>query len=207
MPSILILLNINHVEIKGGVMKKMIVFLLFNIFIGSIYATGSREYQPASEMENKIYQEIDKSIWPDDVRKNPELYKNSKIGWVGIIEKYMTDVSSPEYNIIGFYVKHHYYDWIEDFSASNKPILLSPNGEGYFISYYIIRKEIDPEDLAADVKENLIINYGSPIEVWEDGTIILSTEYLRIIDKEYVNPNWLNYGRSGIGEETEGNKE
>jgi len=64
----------------------------------------------------------------------------------------------------------------------------------------LFRKDIDPNDIVKDFVGDLIINYGSPIIIHEDGTIELSTVYMRIIDKEYVNSNWLNYGRNGFGE-------
>jgi hypothetical protein len=181
-------------------MKYYTAFVLYFTIVLYLPAAGSRHYQPVSEWENQFYQQIDKNIWPDDVRVNIELYKNLKIGWVGIVEKYMTDFSNEEYNLIGFYVKHHYYDWIEEVGRVNKPINLSPDGEGYFICYYLFRKDVDQNEIMKDFTDDLIINYGSPIKILEDGIIELSTDYMRIIDKEHVNSNWLNYGRNGLGE-------
>jgi len=102
------------------IMKYQMTFLLFFFIIFSLPASGSRQYQPISELKNQFYQNIDKSIWPDDVRVNIELYRNSNIGWVGVVEKYMTDFSNEDYNLIGFHVRHHYYDWIEEVGGGNK---------------------------------------------------------------------------------------
>ena len=181
-------------------MKEIILISLFCVLSIQAFASGSRYYQPSSELENQFYQIIDKNIWPDDVRKDIGKYKDSNIGWVGVVERYMTDFTNPEYNLVGFLVKHHYYDWIEDMSPQNKPINLSPRGEGYFVCYYLFRKEIDPKEIIKDFVGDVIINYGNPVRVAEDGAIELTTGYIRIIDKEHVNPNWLDYGRGGLGE-------
>jgi len=182
-------------------MKRYIIFLLlFFILSIQVFASGSRQYQPLSELEKNFYQRIDKSIWPDDIRKDIEKYRNSDVGWVGVIEKYMTDFNNSEYNVIGFYVKHHFYDWIENVNPQNTLINLSSKGEGYFICYYLFKKEIDPKQIVKDFTGDIIINYGSPIRVSEDGVIEMTNDYIRIIDKKYVNPNWMNYGRDGLGE-------
>ena len=165
----------------------IICFCFFSLFA---FASGSslnlRRYQPVSMLENEIYQQIDKRIWPDDVRNNIEKYKKSKIAWVGVVEEFMTDFTNPEYNLIRFYLKHHYYNWMENLEPQRKPIDLSTIGEGYFVCYYILGKETDSEDIAKDFVGEVIINYGSPIGILENNAIEMSTDYLRIIDKEYV---------------------
>ena len=165
----------------------------------SVFTRGSRQYRPSSPMEESWYVNINKSIWPNDVRENIEVHLNTLIGWVGIVEKYMTDEKNDEYNTIGFYIRHHYYNWIEDFSSENKPIKLSPDGEGYFVCYYYARKEVNINELIEDVIGNCIIFYGYPVKIDnEDGVITLSTGYFRFISKIYVNSNWLRYGREGF---------
>jgi hypothetical protein len=179
-------------------MKKLYYIAVLLFVTSSIYAQ-TRKYQPVSQWENQFYQIINKNVWPDDVRENIELYKNTLVGWVGIIKKFITDENNDEYNIIGFYIKHHFFDWIEDFGMGNKPIRLSPDGEGYFVCYYYVKKDFDINELTKDVIGDCIINYGNPTEI-DDGVIILSTEYLRIIPKIYVDPDWIKYGRNGFGE-------
>ena len=184
---------------KERAVKQRIILVLFCVISISVCAGGSREYQPSSRLENEYYQRIDKSIWPDDARANIEKYKDTNTGWAGVVQRYMTDFTNPEYNLIGFYVKHHYYDWIENM-RSPKPINLSRNGEGYFVCNYVFRKEIDPQEIVKDFVGDVVINYGSPVAVADDGTIILTTDYIRIIDKNHVNPNWIDYGRGGLEE-------
>jgi len=84
--------------------------LLFSMLPLRLFAASSREYQPISETEKQHYRRIDKNVWPDDVRNGLEKHKSSFVGWVGIVEQYMTDFTNPEYNAIGFYAKHHYYE-------------------------------------------------------------------------------------------------
>jgi hypothetical protein len=180
-------------------MNKFYCFIILVFVSSSSVYSQSRHYKPISEWENQFYQIIDKNVWPNDVIENIDNYKNTLVGWVGIIEKFMTDESNIEYNIIGFYVKHHYFDWIEDFGIENKPIRLSSDGEGYFVCYYYAKKEADINELIKDIVGDCIINYGRPSEI-DDGVIILTTEYLRIIPKIYVNQNWIKYGRGGFGE-------
>jgi hypothetical protein len=179
-------------------MKKIYCFIIL-LFVSSFIYSQSRHYKPISERENQFYQIIDKKVWPNDVVENIDNYKSILVGWVGIIEKIMIDESNTEYNIIGFYVKHHYFDWIEDFGIKDKPINLSSDGEGYFVCYYYAKKEDDINELTKDVVGDCIINYGNPSEI-DDGVIILTTQYLRIIPKVYVNQNWIKYGRGGFRE-------
>ena len=176
-------------------MKKC--FFITLLFVSMNLYSQSRLYRPVSEYENQFYQKIDKNIWPDDIRNNIDSFKETLVGWVGIVEKFMIDTTNEEYNIIMFYVRHHYYDWIEDFGIGNKPIRLSPDGEGYFVCNYLTRKEFDTDELTKDIIGDCIMNYGYPLYI-DDDTIIMSTNYLRHIVKEYVNSNWLKYGRNGF---------
>ncbi len=176
---------------------KKVIFITMILINASVFAAGSRQYQPISEWENQFYQAIDKSVFPDDVRENIQQHEDTLVGWVGIIEKYMTDETNEEYNVIAYYLRHHYYDWIEDFDAENRPIKLSSDGEGYFVCYYYVKKDADLNALTKDPIGDCLINYGYPVEI-EDEVITVSTEYLRIIPKDYVNPGWMNYGREGF---------
>ena len=178
-------------------MKKLIFVVIFLLFSINIFSQ-SRIYRPVSDWENQFWQVFDRNVWPDDVRGNFESYRNTLVGWVGIIENFMVDTSHEEYNVIGYYLRHHYFNWIEDFGYST-PINLSPLGEGYFICYYLLIKDHDVNEFIDDIIGDLIINYGYPIEIDEyDGTITLTTEYMRGIGRQFVNPNWLPYGRGGL---------
>jgi hypothetical protein len=148
-----------------------------------------------NDTENMYYININKNIWPNDVRSNIEDYVNEFVGWVGIVQQYRI-----ENNVVQLTMMHHYYDWIEDFGYAKWPILLSPNGEGIIMGNYILRQDITEDQLnefIKDLLEDCIIIYGYPKEIMENGEIIIDTKYARRISKRYVDPEWRNYGRQG----------
>lgn len=174
----------------------MIIYftIIFNVY------GQSRRYQPSSEIENSWYTHIDKTVWPYDVKNELMNYQETLIGWVGIIEKFNIVITdNNEFNIIQYYIKHHYYDWIEDFGIENKPIRLSPDGEGYIVCDFYIKKSHDPEEITKDITGDCLIIYGYPIKIFaEDDVIVIQAKYMRTIQKQYVNPSWLRYGRKGF---------
>ena len=182
-------------------MKRIFYGTLFLIiFLSS--CLSSRSYKPINDIEKLFYMNINKNIWPDDLReKGIEIYYNEFIGWVGIVDTY-----SIENNIIHFTIKHHYYDWIEDFGYTKGPFLLSPDGEGYISGIYTLNPNITEEEkneFCKDFIGDCIIIYGFPKEILGDGIIIINTEYARRISKRYVDPNWIalgfkKYGRNGL---------
>ena len=177
-------------------MKINVFIIMLFLITFTVYAGGSGEYSPVSDMEKSWYQAIDKNLWPNDVRENIDLYRNSNIGWAGIVEKYMTDLTNPQYDILGLYVRHHYFNWIENFDHTGKRILLSPDGEGYIVAYYYFHKNFDFSGLLENIIGDLIIFYGHPLDL-ENDVLIMLAGYVRFISKDYVNPNWIPYGRDG----------
>jgi hypothetical protein len=154
------------------------------MFLGFSLSAQTRLYQPASEEEKQIYLNINKNIWPDDVRQDIEKYKNMLVGWVGIIEKVTVDYSNNDHYILGIHIKHYYYDWIEDFGVGYKPIKLSSEGEGYIFCNYYMKRDWDPEViriLADDILDDCAILYCSPLEIIEDGIVNVTVKYLRTI--------------------------
>jgi hypothetical protein len=159
-------------------------------------------YTPGNDIEKMFYANINKNIWPDDLRNNGiDKYYDEFIGWVGIVEEYRI-----ENNIIQFTMRHHYYDWVEDFGYSRGPILLSPDGEGYIIGDYELRSNITEAEINEFIREligDCMVLYGYPEEILDGGTIIIDTKYSRRISKRYVDPNWIapgftKYGRNGL---------
>ena len=178
-------------------MKKIFCgILIFLVILSS--CVSSRQYKPINDIENIYYVNVNKNIWPDDLRENGiENYYDEFIGWVGIVEKYVI-----ENNGVQFTMKHHYYDWIEDFGYSKGPFLLSPDGEGYIVGNYALRPDVISEFIQDFIGDCVII-YGYPKEILENGEIIIDTEYARRISKRYVDPNWIapgfkKYGRNGL---------
>ncbi len=176
--------------------KKSIFIILLTCCL-AVLTAQSRHYKPMSDWEQSLYDAADRSIWPDDVRNSPGDYADTIVAWTGIVESYSVDESYDEFNVLWMHAKHHYYDWIEDLFYST-PILLSPSGEGYFTTYWLVNKSADLEQLQAGLDNSLIITYGYPVEVEDDDSIYVTGEYVRVVSPQYVNPNWLDYGRSGL---------
>lgn len=175
-------------------MKKLF-WIIFSLIILLSSCLSSRLYQPMNDTENVYYININKNIWPDDVRSNIENYAEEFVGWAGIVQQYRI-----ENNAVRFTMTHHYYDWIEDFGYAKGPILLSPDGEGDIIGYYILRQDITEDQLNEFTKDLLgdcIILYGFPNEIMENGEILMDTKYARRISKKNVDPEWRSYGRQG----------
>jgi len=161
----------------------------------------SKPYEPI-DSEKTHYVKANKNIWPDDLRKNGiENYHNTFIVWVGIVDEY-----EIENNIIKYTMKHHYYDWIEDFGYKKGPFLLSPDGEGYIVGNHVLKSDITEDvinELVNDFIGDCIVLYGYPKEILNDGKIVIDTKYSRRISKKYVDPNWIapsfkKYGRDGL---------
>jgi hypothetical protein len=180
-------------------MKKLYLAFILQTFVLFSLFGQSRLYQPSSEEERQFYINIDKDIWPDDVRQNVDQYKDVLIGWVGIIENVAVDFNNDEYYILGINIKHYYYDWVEDFGVGNKPIKLSSEGEGYFYCNYYMKRNWE-ENVIQILAENIIgqcaIVYGFPTGIMENGIVNVTVKHLRAIDEQFIDMNWMKYGRN-----------
>lgn len=155
----------------------------------------SRKYKAASETEQKFVDNSSRDIFPDDVKKDPSAYENQLVAWPGIAKEFILDESNENYDALLILVEHHYYDWIEDLSLE-KPVNLSPEGEGTFTTVWYLKKGINYQER---IKEgDLIIAYGYPKYFSESDYLVNTGEYLRLIESRFVNPAWLPYGRNGF---------
>ncbi len=66
------------------------------------------------------------------------------------------------------------------------------------MAYWLFKKTADMESILKDVNGDLLIVYGIPYDIVEDGVIRLETKYIRHISKQYVDTSWLPYGREGF---------
>jgi hypothetical protein len=148
-----------------------------------------------NDIENMYYININKNIWPDDVRQNIEDYTEEMIGWAGVVEQYRINN-----NIVQLTLRHHFYDWIEDYGYARGPILLSSSGEGIIIGDYILWPDITENQMNEFVKDligDCIIIYGYPVKITENNEVVIDTKYARRISKRHIDPGWRNYGRQG----------
>ena len=94
-----------------------IILALLIILIPTCCLSQTRLYEPCSEIERSYFDNCKKYIFPDDIRDNIAAYSDALIAWVGIIQEYRV-FEEEEYWAVEFLLKHHYYDWIEDFVGS-----------------------------------------------------------------------------------------
>jgi len=177
---------------------KNIYWILFIVII--LLPSCTRAYKPASDRENSFYININKSIWPDDVRNDIDEYKNVLVGWVGIVEQYRIE-RNIENIFVHFSLKHRYYDWIYDYGYSKGPVLLSSIGEGIILGKYVLSPDLTDDylnEIGKDLIGECIIIYGYPNKIMENGEILMDMEYTRTIPKKYFDPNWREYGRQGF---------
>lgn len=149
---------------------------------------------PSSKWEQQAFNMSNTDVYPDDVRADFEQYKDTTVAWVGIIEKYQV-VDAGDHWEVGYFCKHHYYDWVEDF-VGKRPIKLSQKGEGYFVAYWAFRKSADIEAITTNSVGSMLIAYGNPDLATDDGLVELSTLYLRQVDPQFVDRNWLQYDKN-----------
>ena len=153
----------------------------------------TRIYKPISETEEKFFNNSNRHVFPDDIRKSIDEYVTELIVWTGIVEKHRV-FEEEDYWAVDYLLKHHYYDWIEDFVGKG-PIKLSPKGEGYFTATWLFKKTADIDSILKHVNGDLLIVYGNPFDLIEFDVIRLETKYIRHVPKQYVDTSWLPYGR------------
>jgi hypothetical protein len=180
-------------EMRGFIQARALIISLLFLLIGC--ALHTRSYRPGSSWEKMIFDRADRNIFPDDVRNKFSVYHDTLLVWPGIVQN--SAMVEREDNIeIQFVLEHHYYDWMEDFTFHRKKICLSPEGEGLFKISWSVTKDSDIKEMEnATSAGNLVIVYGTPERINEDGSITLRTAYLREIDKKWYSTDVLNYGR------------
>lgn len=152
-------------------------------------------YKPMSEREQRVFEKADRLVFPEDVRGAPADYRGSMVAWPGIVVKreFRERLGRTE---VEFVLEHHYYDWVESKGFEDERILLSRKGEGRFRTAWHIRsrKRLWKIENASDVGSLLIV-YGTPESVEDDGTVILDSKYLRVFNEKWYRTDRLDYGR------------
>lgn len=154
-----------------------------------------REYQPVAEKEKRAYEIADRYIFPGDVRKAPADYKDTTVAWTGVVvdREFITHPRTIE---IRYTLRHHYYDWVEDFNNSKEKMFLSSRGEGTFVTSWRLKSLAKIEKLKhiSDVGA-LIIAYGKPSGVNPQGDVVLSAKYIKVLKENKFRTDTRNYGR------------
>ena len=181
----------------------LICVLLFTVGCVCAPPMGSRSYQPISDWEKGEFDKANRYIYPDDVREDITKYQSTTIAWTGIIKKTEVEQTDEGPNIY-YFLEHHYYDWIEDINPEQKIIWLSPRGEGTFMTMWGVTKETTVSEMEEFTEiGRLLIVYGTPVAVRDDGVIAIESSYIRVIAERYYTTEKLDYGRLTEPSETD----
>ena len=173
-----------------------VIVLSFTIcFLSGCIGAHTNMYKPVSPMEAQIFAKVNFKVYPDDVRGALDSYRDTVVAWAGIISNY--DVIHHDENIeIIISLEHHYYDWLEDYSIQKEKIFLSPKGEGSFKTSLFFKAGSPVDEITkAFSKGDLVIAYGIPQSIDDDGVIVIKGLYPRVIKKMWYRTDVLEYGR------------
>ena len=118
------------------------------------------------------------------------------MAWVGIVEEYLVHEDRGTWTV-DYLIRHHYYNWVEDFGPHGRPIQLSPDGEGLFITSGTFKTLKHVEQYTDDVVGDLLIVYGTPGPI-RHGVIYVIPKYWRRVFKQFVDADWFPYGRETL---------
>jgi hypothetical protein len=172
-------------------MKKIICIALVFFLTGcTLY------YTPVSEWEEEAMSKASFDIFPNDVKKDIDAHKLSKIAWAGVVKSYEVDESTSPYQVV-YVLEHHYFSWAID--GTTKKFWLSPRGEGTFLARWPFQEGWTEEVVRENVKVgDLMVTYGIPQSIMENGYIDLGDAYyMRLFPRQAYRTDVIDYGRPG----------
>jgi hypothetical protein len=128
----------------------------------------------------------------EDVRTDVLRYRTQMLLWSGIIREVrpVETVQGPGMEVL---FKHHYWDFIEDYSVQKARAFLSPRGEGMFQAAFRKQHAPPPEHVRVD---DMAIVYGTPERLDADGwTVVLTGVRLKTFPKGLYATDIWDYGR------------
>ena len=153
-------------------------------------------YKPVSEWEKRVFDRSKFYVYPNDVRKDINSHKNTKVAWAGIINEVDIDESVVP-ALMHFVVEHHFFTWAID--GTTRQYWLSPRGEGSLMASWPMRPEWDLDEMRKLInKGDMVIVYGMPKSLGADSLINLGqASYIRHIPKTGFRTDMIEYGRLG----------
>lgn len=173
---------------------------LFCLLTSSLFAfgaiPGSRPYAPLPKFEAKFFVEARRDLFPDDIRKEPDRFKDVLVAWTGVITSidYFNDGTSQ---VARLTADHCYFDWIEDVSLQRQRFFPSPRGEGQFAVAWRVDTPADRQFIGQFAVGDLLIAYGNPSLIREKVVGLFPVQNLRGIKPEWFRRDVLDYGRPG----------
>lgn len=144
------------------------------IAVGMIGCFYSRRYQPSPGYEQVLYARAHRDIDPAAVRVAPERYRQRLVMWTGVITAVGRLGGSGNLRVT---VEHRYWNELEYWSPDGVYVRLWPRGEGRFACTFVPEHGVPPGRVAQ--VDDMIIAYGWPKGVNDDGTVVLDCPFLR----------------------------
>lgn len=157
---------------------------------------GSLPYQPLPKWERQFFEKAKRYIYPNDIRKSPQTYKETLVVWPGIIKSINIDTENGS-QIARFIIEHHYFDWIEDQGIQREMYFLSPRGEGFFALAWPVYTQDDKLFIQQFDVDDMIIAYGYPGLIKDDLIGFYPAQNIRAVKPKWYRTDVLDYGRLG----------
>lgn len=178
------------------------VLLLSGCVSSGILFPGSYTYQPSGPIESRWIKEADFSIYPDDVRKDFNKFKDKVVSWAGVIIEVRLEEpeDDPNYSYWIITADHHYFDRIDDRNIQPERYFLSKMGEGKF--EVMVRMSrisgVDRDKFIRETKEwlspgNMVVAYGRPTK--GSSGIIRLLGHANAFPKKLYDVTKMSYGR------------
>lgn len=153
-------------------------------------------YKPVSTWEQSVFDQSRFDVYPDDVRKNFDSFKDARLAWAGTIDKVAID-RSVQPVLMHLVISHHYFTWHID--GTTRKYWLSPRGEGKFKTSWSMRPEWDLDEMLKLIRQgDMVIVYGVPKRIEVNSDIDFGqASYIRQVPPAGFRTDVIDYGRPG----------
>jgi hypothetical protein len=142
-----------------------------------------------------------KSVYPEDVQRQPAQYIDSMIHWVGIVKE-VSIKDSLGVSTIEFILEQKHWDYIEDYSIQDEIMFVSPLGDGSFKLQVpaLLLTESDKDRISKMAEEKkLFLCYGQ-LHASTDLPLLIATG-IKVVDYKFYSTAIFTYD---IERDTEG---
>lgn len=171
----------------------LLVFVLTGLLLPGclgLMQGGARDYRPESSREELLFAKARRDVFPEDVRKHLDRYRNELLVWSGIV-KLTSRQPGNQGRVWNLIIAHHYWDWIEELGRQGELAVLSPRGEGFFQCSQPLADAAKPYD----PQEEMVIVYGYPEKVLETDIVEVHCVSVRSFYRTYYSTGVREYGR------------
>jgi hypothetical protein len=152
------------------------------------FGMSSNLYKPDS-WEKPFYDSSLKTVFPSDLKKQPDKYVDKLIHLMGIVDSVYTDSNGN----VTFLLENKYWDYVEDYSIQDEKMFVSEKGEGGFL---VTLSDVSPEQFEYFKKfpaeKKLFLVYGIFKEL-ANGYPVLSARKIKYIDYEFYTTKVMSY--------------